>query len=64
MGFLALDGNKRRFYHVLQRDQIFDQHWNAWYANIWFRPARPAMVLKDAAPADVLQSFNDDWGTL
>ena len=62
LGFLAMDSNKQRFYHVLQRGQVFDQNWHNWYSNVWFRPARPAMVIKDMAPPDVLHSFSDSWG--
>ena len=62
LGYLAMDLNKQRFYHVRQQDNIYDQHWNAWVSNVWFRPARPAQLIKDVAPHDVRVSFADNWG--
>ena len=62
LGYLAMDHNKQRFYHVLQRDNLYDQHWNTWVSNVWFRPARPAQPIKDMVPPDARASFTDDWG--
>ena len=62
LGYLAMDISKQRFYQVLQRNQGFDQHWNTWISNVWLRPARPAIALKDMAPPDVRLSFTDTWG--
>ena len=62
LGFLAADRNEQRFYHVLQRDNFYDQHWQAWVANVWIRPAWPAPPLVKIAPPDVRISFNDNWG--
>ena len=45
-----------------QRDNFYDQHWNAWVSNIWIRPARPTQPIKDIVPHDVRASFNDNWG--
>ena len=62
LGYLAVDLNKQRFYHVHQRDNFFDRHWNAWVSNIWIRPAWPTQPILDIAPRDVRASFNDNWG--
>ena len=62
LGYLAMGFNKQRFYHVHQRDNFFDQRWNARVSNIWLRPTRPTQPILDIAPHDVRASFNDTWG--